>query len=125
MNDFIARKSIETGVEKETLETLWESAKDKANNGIPKKDTKKYWQEVKRIFNEEVDKLNIQEARNIMDNRDGYEEAAGLFLDAIQNDDYIAAKKIFPDVMKSKCDNIINNHKEGYLKNFAAKTNGE
>jgi len=60
-----------------------------------------------------------------MDSRDKYKEASREFLDAIQNDNYVAAKEHFPNVVDNKLKTIINSLKDGYLRNLAARKNKE
>ncbi len=129
-NPLINRLSAEKGVKKEYLESLWEESKNevisksktynKKNEG-----TKNFWREVKSVFLEKVNNLDIKEARLIMDNREKYKEASRAFLDAIQNDNYVSAKEHFPNVIDSKLNIIINSMKDGYLRNLAAKKNKE
>lgn len=127
-NELIKRKSLETGVKEETLISYWKEAENEvmasAKTSIEKDKSKRpFWEQVKKKFLEKVDNLNIEEARIIMDSREKYKKASEQFLNSLQSDNYVAAKEVFPEVIETKCNIIINNMKDGYLKNMAAKRN--
>jgi hypothetical protein len=126
----INRLSAEKGIKIEYLKELWDESKNeviaKAKTPTEKNEGKKeFWREVKSVFLEKINELDIKEARLIMDNREKYKDASQRFLDAIQNDNYVAAKDIFPDVIETKTNIVINSLKDGYLRNLAAKKNEE
>ena len=129
-NPLVNRLSAEKGINKDYLESIWEESKNEvvSNAKTPdqKNESKKeFWREVKKVFLEKIDELDIKEARLIMDNRDKYRDSARKFLDAIQNDNYASAQEHFPNVVDSKLKTIINSLKDGYLRNLAAKKSRE
>lgn len=129
-NPLINRISAEKGISKDYLKSLWEEAENEiisnAKTATEKnKGSKQFWKNVKTKFLEKIDDLDIKEARLIMDSREKYKEASRNFLNAIQGDDYVAAKEVFPDVIENKLNTVINNLKDGYLKNMAAKNSKE
>ena len=127
-NELIRRKSLETGIKEDTLISYWKESenevlKNAKSSSQKDKSKRQFWEQVKRMFLEKVETLNIEEAKLIMDSRNKYQETSQQFLNAIQSDNYVAAQGFFPDVIESKCNIIINNLKDGYLKNMAEKRN--
>lgn len=127
-NDLIIRLAQKRNLDQSLLENLWEKAIDKQmadakSDEERNKSSKTFWKSVKEKFLEMVDELNYTEARLIMDARDKYQDAARQFLDAINNDNYVKAKEVFPQVIKAKADILINNERRTFLKNYASKMN--
>ena len=110
------------------LEHLWTEAISKQEETAKTKEEKdkanpKFWKGVRSKFKTLIDSLEIQEATAIMDSRERYTTATSKWLDHVQNGDYSAAEKVFPDIMKSKLDIMINDGKEKYLKQLSDKVN--
>jgi len=126
-NELIDRLSAEKGIDETILNDFWEQAKNDqilfAKTKVEKdQSNRNFWVGVKERFMKKVDDLDITEARSIMDARDRFNDASVQFLDALQNNNYIKAKEVFPDIVSAKTDLIINNFKQGYLKNLAQKS---
>ena len=127
-NELIMSLAHKHKINPDVLSELWEQAKAKQSDLAKTKEEKDasnplYWKGVRSIFKELVDKLEIQEAKAIMDSRDSYQKSTSQWLDHLQKDDYAAASKAFPDIIKSKLDVMINNGKEKYLKQMSDKVN--
>jgi hypothetical protein len=110
------------------LEELWTQAISKQEENAKSRDEKdksspKFWKGVRSNFKTLIDNLELQEARAIMDSRERYTQSTSQWLDHLQNGDYSAAEKVFPEIMKSKLDIMINNGKEKYLKQMSDKVN--
>jgi hypothetical protein len=128
MNDLIIRLAKKKNLDTSLLENLWEKAIDKQMSEAKSqeerdKGNKTFWNAVKEKFLEMVDELNYTEARLIMDARDKYQDVARQFLDAINNDNYVKAKEVFPHVIQAKADILINNERRTFLKNYSSKVN--
>lgn len=110
------------------LEQLWTEAISKQEENAKSKEERdkanpKFWKGVRSNFKTLIDNLDIQEAKAIMDSRDRYTQHTSTWLDSLQNGDYAAAEKVFPEIVKSKLDVMINNGKEKYLKQLSDKVN--
>ena len=108
------------------LEQLWTEAistqEENAKTSQEKdKGNPKFWKGVRGTFKTLIDKLDIQEAKAIMDSREKYTTSTSDWLDKLQQGDYTAAQKSFPDIIQSKLDIMINNGKEKYLKQLSDK----
>lgn len=108
------------------LEQLWTEAistqEENAKTSQEKdKGNPKFWKGVRGTFKTLIDKLDIQEAKAIMDSREKYTTSTSDWLDKLQQGDYAAAQKSFPDIIQSKLDIMINNGKEKYLKQLSDK----
>lgn len=120
-NDLVINKARETKKSIEEIESLWREAVNKQLQLAKSKDERDkgnpaFWDGVKVHFQQMIDKIDIEEAKNIMDNRNQYEELAGQFVDAMQRDDYVKAQEVFPQLVQTKVDALINNKQEAYLK---------
>jgi hypothetical protein len=110
------------------LEQLWTEAISKQEESAKTSDEKDkgnpvFWKGVRTNFKKLIDNLEIQEAKAIMDSRERYTQSTSKWLDNLQNGDYSAAEKEFPEIIKAKLDVMINNGKEKYLKQLSDKVN--
>ena len=126
-NELIDRLSASKGIDERILNRFWDSAKSDQILFAKTKNEKdqsnrNFWVGVKERVMTKVDDLDITEAKSIMDARDRFNDASVQFLDALQNNNYVKAKEVFPDIVAAKTDLIINNLKQGYLKNLAQKS---
>ena len=117
---------------KQLVQSLWDEAISKQTNEgtVKQKSSRVFWngdgnknKGVIKYFKELTSNLNVEEARIIMDNRNEFKTNVNGFIDALTNDDYATAQKHFPNVVRSKLMNMINNRKEVYLKQFQQQAN--
>lgn len=127
-NELIMSLAHKHKISVSVLEQLWTEAiskqEENAKTGEERdKASPKFWKGVRSTFKTLIDNLDLQEAKAIMDSRERYTQSTSQWLDHLQNGDYAAAEKVFPDIMKSKLDIMINNGKEKYLKQLSDKAN--
>jgi hypothetical protein len=123
-NELVSRLAVKKNLDVDYLQRLWDDSAQEQTIQAKNKDekdrsSKKYWQAVKSRFLKKVDELNVMEAKLIMDAREKYQSMSGQFLDAINNNDYVKAKEIFPQVVQAKTEILINNQRRAFLKNYA------
>lgn len=111
------------------LEKLWNKAQDLYNSDLEKENKKidtgsqTYWTGVIKKFKELFSELELEEAKKIMETKETYKQKLTHWLNNIQTGNYAEAEKIFPSVIRSKVELIINNRKNIYLKQLAKKYN--
>ena len=126
-NELIDRLSVEKGITTKILVDFWDQAKNdqvllSKTKSEKDQSNRTFWNGVKKRFMTKVDDLDITEAKSIMNARDRFNDASNQFLDALQNNNYVKAKEVFPEIVAAKSDIIINNMKQGYLKNLSQKS---
>ena len=118
--------------DKKLVQDLWDRAihKQESNGTITERSSKVFWngdgnknKGVLNYFKEMTDNLNVEEAKIIMDNRNEFNKSVNSFIDSLVTDDYARAKENFPNVVRSKLMNMINNRKEVYLKQLQDQAN--
>jgi hypothetical protein len=118
--------------DKGLLKNLWMKSVDKQMQEGSIKDRKDplFWRGdgadnkgVINYFKEEIKTLNIEEARMLMDSREEFKKSSYEFLDSLVKGDYSNANVSFPNAVKNKLINMINNRKEVYLKQLQKKVN--
>jgi hypothetical protein len=129
-NELIMSLAHKHKISVNVLENLWTQAvstQDEVAKTREEKDKSnpKFWKGVRTNFKRLIDNLEIQEAKAIMDSRDTYTKTTSQWIDNIQNGDYTAAEKVFPDIIKAKLDTMINDGKEKYLKQMSDKVNNK
>jgi Mg/Co/Ni transporter MgtE len=118
--------------DKKLVQDLWQKAIIKQTNEgtITSKSNRIFWKGdraknkgVVNYFKELTNNLNVEEAKLIMDNRNQFQQSVNGFIDALASDDYTKAQTEFPNVVRSKLMNMINNRKEVYLKQLQKQAN--
>ncbi len=127
-NELIMSLAHKHKISPAVLEQLWTEAISKQEEGAKTSEEKDkgnpvFWKGVRTNFKKLIDNLEIQEAKAIMDSRERYTQSTSKWLDNLQNGDYSAAEKVFPEIIKAKLDVMINNGKEKYLKQLSDKVN--
>jgi hypothetical protein len=112
--------SGKTGLPTAQLEQFWELAVQKNSKKSQDKDTA-FWSGVMKEFQNLIDKVDIEEARNIMETREKYREAAGKFLNDIAEDNYVGAQESFKTMVDSRLNDNIARQAEAYCQNVLSK----
>lgn len=120
--------------DKSLLHSLWKKAIDKQvqEGNIKNRKDPLFWKGdgddnkgVINYFKEEMKNLNIEEAKMLNDSRHNFKKNAFEFLDSLVRDEYGKARHLFPDVVRNKLINMINNRKEVYLKQLQQQVNNK
>jgi hypothetical protein len=119
-NELIMKLHYEKKIDLSALESFWkESISRQENYGkTPEEKDRshpKFWKGVKACFQKLVDNVDIQEAKEIIMNRESFKETANEYLDALQSDDYSKAQQIFPKIVDQKLKAMINKRGQAFL----------
>lgn len=109
-----------TGLPKAQLRQFWELAVQKNSSSNQPKDTL-FWSNVMKEFQSLIDKVDIEEARNIMTTREQYKSHASDFLNHIAEDNYTEAQKAFENMVSSRLNDNINARAEKYCQEVLSK----
>ena len=126
-NELIMKLHYEKKIDLGALESFWKEAVSKQETygktaESRDRGNKQFWSGVKQYFQKLVDDVDIQEAKEIIMNRDEFKDTASTYLDALQNDDYVKAKDVFPKLVDSKLKAMINNRGKEFLKQMGNRS---
>jgi len=119
-NELIMKLHYEKKIDLGALESFWKEAISRQENygkTTEEKDRShpKFWKGVKEYFQKLVDEVDIQEAKEIIMKRTEFNETANEYLDALQSDNYVKAKELFPKIVDTKLKAMINNRGKAFL----------
>jgi hypothetical protein len=112
--------SIKTGLPKAQLAQFWDLAQKKNSTKSQSKDTA-FWANVMKDFQSLIDNVDIEEARNVMETREKYKEAANSFLNNLADDNYTEAQTAFKSMVDNRLNDNINAKAEKYCKEVLSK----
>jgi hypothetical protein len=112
--------AIKTGLPQGQLEQFWELAVQKNSAKSQIKDTA-FWAGVMKEFQTLIDKVDIEEAKNIMETKEKYKEAANSFLNNLADDNYIGAEESFKTMMDTRLSDNISLRAEKYCQDILSK----
>ena len=120
-NTLITTISQKTGLPEAQLEKFWELAVQKnAGKGDKNNDTM-FWSKVMEDFQNLVNRVDVEEAKNIMETREKYRQAAETFLNHLHSDDYVNAESSFKEMANSRLNNNIESKAEKYCQEVLSK----
>jgi len=119
-NELIMKLHYEKKIDLGALESFWKEAVSRQENygkTAEEKDKShpKFWKGVKAYFQKLVDSVDVQEAKEIIMNRDKFNETTNEYLDALQSDNYVKAKELFPKIVDAKLQSMINKRGKAFL----------
>jgi hypothetical protein len=119
-NELIMKLHYEKKIDLGALESFWLEAVSRQENYGKTPEEKdrsspKFWKGVKQYFQKLVDSVDVQEAKEIIMNRDKFNETSNEYLDALQSDNYVKAKELFPKIVDAKLQAMINNRGKAFL----------
>jgi hypothetical protein len=112
--------AMKTGLPQGQLEQFWELAVQKNSATSDIKDTA-FWSGVMKEFQTLIDKVDIEEAKNIMETKEKYKEAANSFLNHLADDNYVGAEESFKTMMDTRLSDNIALRAEKYCQNILSK----
>lgn len=112
--------SGKTGLPVAQLEQFWDIAVQKNSKLSETKDTA-FWTGVMKEFQTLIDRVDIEEAKNIMETREKYKEAANSFLNNIAEDNYTAAQESFKTMVDARLTDNISKRAEAYCQNVLSQ----
>lgn len=112
--------AMKTGLPQGQLEQFWELAVQKNSATSDIKDTA-FWSGVMKEFQTLIDKVDIEEAKNIMETKEKYKEAANSFLNHLADDNYVGAEESFKTMMDARLSDNIALRAEKYCQNILSK----
>jgi len=112
--------AIKTGLPQGQLEQFWELAVQKNSAKSQIKDTA-FWAGVMTEFQTLIDKVDIEEAKNIMETKEKYKEAANSFLNNLAEDNYVGAEESFKTMMDTRLSDNISLRAEKYCQDILSK----
>lgn len=120
-NELIMKLHYEKKIDLGALESFWLEAVSRQENYGKTPEEKdrsnpKFWKGVKQYFQKLVDSVDVQEAKEIIMNRDKFNETSNEYLDALQSDNYVKAKELFPKIVDAKIQAMLNNRGKEFLK---------
>jgi len=119
-NTLITTISQRTGLPEAQLEQFWELAVQK-NAGKNDKNDTMFWSQVMEDFQNLVNQVDVEEAKNIMETREKYRQAAGQFLDHLHSDDYLNAESSFKEMSNARLNGNIETKAEKYCQEVLSK----
>lgn len=123
-NELIMKLHYEKKIDLGALESFWLEAVSRQENygKSPEEKDKsnpKFWKGVKQYFQKLVDSVDVQEAKEIIMNRDTFNETTNEWLDALQSDNYVKAKELFPKIVDTKLNAMLNNRGKAFLQQMS------
>jgi hypothetical protein len=119
-NELIMKLHYEKKIDLGALESFWMEAVSRQENYGKTPEEKdrsnpRFWKGVKQYFQKLVDSVDVQEAKEIIMNREQFKETSSEYLDALQSDNYVKAKELFPKIVDAKLKAMINNRGKAFL----------
>jgi uncharacterized protein YdiU (UPF0061 family) len=112
--------AIKTGLPQSQLEQFWELAVKKNASSKVKGDSI-FWGGVMKEFQNLIDKVDIEETKNIMETRTQYNNFAQEFLNSIAEDNYVQAESAFKNMVSLRLDSNIAEKAEKYCQEVLSK----
>ena len=125
MNSLIIKAHTDTNIPIQLLNQLWESSENHIRNTMPhiKESDPKFVAEVAKIFWNKIQHSDIQVVKEKYMSKDNFIREGNKWLNALANDNYVAAKEHFPQLVQNSLNQILEKGRVDYLKKMAEELN--
>lgn len=118
-NALIRKASRQKGISRELAEDFWDSSvKEETVNNKNERKGKEFWSKVVERFKSKIRKLDVLEAKGVMDERQKLRQSIDNFINHLATREYDQAQGTVPEMIKNQLATMINRKKEAFLKDM-------
>jgi hypothetical protein len=119
VNSYILKTSRMSDIGVNSLEKIWAECVENQTKGEHPRSSRKFWLEVKHKFDNKVNDIFLQEAKNRMSERQKLSASIETFLENVAKDKYVEAKQCVKEMAQSCVNSMISERKVQYQKTLA------